>query len=199
MTEVQKKTLGLAIASLVFGCLVLFPFIGILFSLAAIILGIIALVKISNNKETLKGNGLAIAGIILGGIGVIVIPIFALLAAIAIPNLLRARISANDAAAQATLLNISAAAETYAVEAGQYPISESDLTVGENPYLNQIYNDQTIQGHTYSLRFDANGYEVVSRPVDCGVSGEKIFTITTGGVQAEADCELPTNEIPTLE
>ena len=43
----------------------------------------------------------------------IVVAIIALLAAIAIPNLLRARVSANDALAQSTLRAISTAAETF--------------------------------------------------------------------------------------
>lgn len=72
----QKKTLGMAIASLVFGCFLLIPLLGLVFSIPAIILGIIALVKIGHNKETLKGSGLAIAGIILGAIGIIIIPIY---------------------------------------------------------------------------------------------------------------------------
>jgi len=43
----------------------------------------------------------------------IVVAIIALLAAIAIPNLLRAKISANDALAQSTLRALSTVAETY--------------------------------------------------------------------------------------
>ncbi len=49
-------------AALICGLLVIIPFIG----LAAIILGIIGLVKISNSRGTLKGNGMSIAGLILG-------------------------------------------------------------------------------------------------------------------------------------
>ena len=72
MTKAQKKkTLGLAITSLVFGCLFFIPFLGFLFSLAAIVLGIVALVSMSKSKKTIKGQGLAITGIVLGSIGVI--------------------------------------------------------------------------------------------------------------------------------
>ena len=58
----------------------------------------------------------------------IVVAIIALLAAIAIPNLLRARLSANDALAQSTLRTISTAIETYATATnGDFPTSENQL------------------------------------------------------------------------
>jgi len=60
MTEVAKKTLGLAVFSLVLGCLFIIPLLGMIFGIAAITLGVIALSKISKDKETLKGNGFAI-------------------------------------------------------------------------------------------------------------------------------------------
>ncbi|MDD5195533.1 MAG: DUF4190 domain-containing protein [Candidatus Omnitrophica bacterium] len=92
MTEVAvKKTVGLAVASLVMGCLVLIPILGLLFSLLAIIFGAVALAKISNNKDKLKGDGLAISGIILGAFGIIVVPIIFMLLAIAVPAFMRAK------------------------------------------------------------------------------------------------------------
>ncbi|MBU3958600.1 MAG: prepilin-type N-terminal cleavage/methylation domain-containing protein, partial [Candidatus Omnitrophica bacterium] len=71
----------------------------------------------------------------------IVVAIIALLAAIAIPNLLRARVTANEAAAQATLRTISTAFETYAtVSNGQYPTDVATQLVGVTPpYLNENY------------------------------------------------------------
>lgn len=190
MTEMQqKRTLGLAVASLIFGCLFLFPFLGIIFSLIAIILGIIALVKISNNKETLKGGGLAIAGIVLGGVGVILIPIIALLAAIAIPNLLRARLNANETSAVATVKTISTAVESYKVaNDGRYPSDEYDLRYAQPPYLKDSYNNKTHLGYKYSLNFNPNGYEIIAMPETCGVSGIKILMVTNGEI-SEKPCK----------
>ena len=82
MTEQQRKTLGLAIASLVVGCFFWIPLLGLLFGLAALIMGIIALVQINKNKIQLKGEGMAIAGIVMGALSVLMIPFVALLAAI---------------------------------------------------------------------------------------------------------------------
>ncbi|MFO8015629.1 MAG: DUF4190 domain-containing protein [Candidatus Woesearchaeota archaeon] len=65
------KTSGLAIASLVFGILSFIlgwvPILGWLIVILAIVFGIIALVKISKDP-TIGGKGMAIAGIVLGGI-----------------------------------------------------------------------------------------------------------------------------------
>ncbi len=75
MSETQKKkTLGLARASLICGCFFIVPLLGSILGFVAIILGVIALVKISKNAESLGGIGFAIAGIVLGIVGNIVIP-----------------------------------------------------------------------------------------------------------------------------
>ncbi len=66
----MENTSRLAIASLVLGiCSVILgwlPFIGIIFPVLAIIFGIIALNNI--NSSSLSGKGMAIAGIIIGGV-----------------------------------------------------------------------------------------------------------------------------------
>jgi len=59
----------------------------------------------------------------------IVVAIIALLAAIAIPNLLRARMTSNDALAKATLRAMSTAAESYGTaNNGNFPANETALT-----------------------------------------------------------------------
>src|SRR5208283_4959657 len=70
----------------------------------------------------------------------IVVAIIALLAAIAIPNLLRARMTSNDALAKATLRAMSTAAESYGTSNnGNYPGNETSLTGATPPYLNNAY------------------------------------------------------------
>ena len=70
----------------------------------------------------------------------IVVAIIALLAAIAIPNLLRAKISANDALAKSTLRSLSTAAETFATaNTGNYPGDIASLTTASPPYINKAY------------------------------------------------------------
>jgi hypothetical protein len=65
----KKRTSRLALTVLVLGILSLIPLFGALFYIPTIIIGIIALILISKNKETLKGKNLAITGISLGSLG----------------------------------------------------------------------------------------------------------------------------------
>jgi hypothetical protein len=94
-TVFPAQTSGKAIASFVCG-LFLFAFP---MSILAIIFGHLAVSEIRKSAGRLKGEGMAIAGLVLGYVGLAVIPVILIIAAIAIPNLLRARIAANEAAA----------------------------------------------------------------------------------------------------
>lgn len=113
----------------------------------------------------------------------IVVAIIALLAAIAIPNLLRAKISANDALAKGTLRSLSTSSETFATtNSGNYPLEITSLTGATPPFINTNYCDQTISGFTYTCSFNAAGYTFTAAPVTAGTSGTTTFVITTGGV-----------------
>ena len=114
----------------------------------------------------------------------IVVAIIALLAAIAIPNLLRAKISANDALAKATIRAISTASETFATSnSGNYPGAIDSLTGATPPYLNSNYcTGSAISGYVYACGMASTGYTVTATPSVIGSSGTTTFTITTGGV-----------------
>ncbi len=127
----------------------------------------------------------------------IVVAIIALLAAIAIPNLLRQRITANESAAQATLRTMSTAFETYAAaHDGQYPTNvDSQLISVTPPYLNENYFTKCTvsapcSGYVYNPGTPAvTGYTLTGKPTSCTTSGTKSFSITTGGVLAtDATC-----------
>lgn len=113
----------------------------------------------------------------------IVVAIIALLAAIAIPNLLRAKISANDALAKSTLRSLSTASETYATaNTGNYPGQITSLTGATPPYINKEYCASTVSGFAYTCTFGAGAYTFTATPVTVGTSGTTTFTITTGGI-----------------
>ncbi|HLM02703.1 MAG TPA: DUF4190 domain-containing protein [Pyrinomonadaceae bacterium] len=100
-----KQKSGLAIASLVLGL------IGCFFaSPVGLILGIIAVVKANRRPHEYGGKGLAIAGIVLNGLGILFLPV---IVAIAVPNLMAARRAANEAGAIATMRAISDAEHKY--------------------------------------------------------------------------------------
>ena len=88
----------------------------------------------------------------------IVVAIIALLAAIAIPNLLRAKMTSNDALAKATLRAISTAAESYGTSNnGAYPTSESALTGATPPYLNTAYCANSVGTGLAGYKYDCRG------------------------------------------
>ena len=116
----------------------------------------------------------------------IVVAIIALLAAIAIPNLLRAKISANDALAQSTLRAMSTAAETYGTaNNGNYPGNMASLTLATPPYLNTTYCDTSASGFTFTCTMTSGGYGFTASVNNINVSGTTTFTMTTGGILKE--------------
>jgi type IV pilus assembly protein PilA len=168
-------TSGKAIASLIFGLLFLFP----PFAIAAVILGHLSLSEIRKSAGRLAGNGMAIAGLVLGYAGLSVIPVL-IIAAIAIPNLLRARMAANESAAAAAVRTLNVAEMVYSQShpAAGYTCSLSDL--------DQI--DSTLKsGRKYGYVFELSGctagaegasnmkYQVVAYPLAPNQTGVRAF------------------------
>ena len=106
---------GLAIASLVIGILSL-PTLGCLGvgALLSIVLGIMALMRAGRNPREYGGRGFAIGGIVASAISLLVaIPLAGIVAAIAIPSLLRARVSANEAGTIGDVRTVISAQASY--------------------------------------------------------------------------------------
>lgn len=120
-----SQTSTKAIVSLVSGLFIFFfPL-----SIVAIICGHLALSEIKKSAGRLTGDGMAIGGLVLGYAGVAGIPLILIIAAIAIPNVLRARMSANEASAIASIRTLTVAENSYAqshTDAG-FTCSLSDL------------------------------------------------------------------------
>ena len=113
----------------------------------------------------------------------IVVAIIALLAAIAIPNLLRAKISANDALAKGMLRSLSTSSETYATaHNGSYPTAMADLTGANPPYINLAVDPclgAVASGFIYTCVQTAAGYTFTAIP-QAG-AGTATFVMSTGG------------------
>ena len=109
---VKQETSGLAIASLILGIVALVVcIVGPLAGIPALILGIVALSKIGGSGGRLGGKGLAIAGIVTGGLGTVQ-AIF-ILPAILLPALLAAREGARTVQCGANLKQIGVACGAY--------------------------------------------------------------------------------------
>lgn len=115
VASAQSPRRGWAIASLVLGLLSV-PTLGLLGigALLSIIFGVVALVKASQQPEVYGAKGLAISGIVASALSVIVMPVvLGIIAAIAIPSLVKARIVANEAATLDDLRTLVAAENAY--------------------------------------------------------------------------------------
>ena len=111
----------------------------------------------------------------------IVVAVIALLAAIAIPNLLRAKVAANESSAQSTLKSIANALETYTISNGVYPSDTTSLIGAAPPYLNKDYFSGPYNGYIFTASLSDYDYTITAVPSAANF-GVNSFTITTGAV-----------------
>lgn len=119
------------------------------------------------------------------------IAVVSLLLRIAIGQIIKINIAQNEADASNTMKLISAALENYAKNhKDAYPSDFSVLVETKPPYLEKDYtNFESVRGYEYSCdRLDSSGYSCSAVPVKCKLSGEKSFTIITGGIVSSEDC-----------
>ena len=127
-------------------------------------------------KSKMSGSAAATVAIVFA----CMIPVMGLLAAIAIPNFLRARSVANDAVTRVTLKNLSVELSQSAAAGG-----------GTNPWIDKqgiLSGAQVIRGFRYSSKPIAGGYEIVAVPERCYSTGTKNFKMTKGGTLSEEPC-----------
>jgi len=116
----------------------------------------------------------------------IVVAIIALLAAIAVPNLLAARRTANEGAAKANVRSLSTAAETYSTgNNGAYPSTVTALATfiaaAPNFCVDAAGTGTLVQGYTYACTLAATNYTISATPASAQ-TGSITYTATTGGV-----------------
>ena len=169
----NPETSGKAIASLICGLLFFIP----LLFIGAIVLGHMALSEIRKSAGRLKGEGIAMAGLVLGYIWIAGIPIILIIAAIAIPNLLRAKMAANESSAVAAVRTLNTAEEAYAQDHPQagYTCSLADL----NRLIDSTLAGGRKYGYVFELKDCAAGaegaaiakYRVVAYPMTVNQTG----------------------------
>ena len=180
-----QQTDGKAIASLILG----FFFFFLPAAVVAVILGHLSLSEIRKSAGRLKGEGLAIGGLVLGYMGLAVIPIL-IIAAIAIPNLLRARIAANESTAAKTLRLLVVAEISYASAHPGEGYSCSLHNVVGHGNLNPAMASGIQHGYVYQLQNcspdNAGGpntrFQVAAFPQTKNQTGVRAFCSDESGV-----------------
>jgi hypothetical protein len=162
----QPKTSALAIWSLVLGILSLVCF-SIFAAIPGVICGHKALSKIKHSGGVLTGQGMAIAGLVTGYLGVAWAILFIpMMLAIAIPNFVKARATSMQNACINNLRQIDGAKNEWALEKGKKPgdtPTEQDL----QPFLKNGTFPICPAGGTYTIG-------AVSNAPTCSVADHKL-------------------------
>ena len=134
-------------------------------------------------KSKMHGSAAATVAIVC----VCIIPVIGLLAAIAIPNLLRARINANEAAVRADLRTFVAAAESFraAQNPSAYPTSiESLVRPGAGKaYLDNLWlpGNQPKHGYRFTFALAPSTFSVLAVPAVPNQTASNTYCIDQKG------------------
>ncbi len=142
----------------------------------------------------------------------IVVAIILIIAAIAIPNLLRAKMAANEASAVGSMRTINTTAVEYSTTYGGYP--QTLLSLGgpaggtanatSAELIDAVLAGGTKSGYTFAYTTgatDANGnflsYTLTAIPTSVGTTGQRqFFTDQTGVIRANAAGAASVNSTP---
>lgn len=121
----------------------------------------------------------------------IVVAIIGLLAAIAIPNLLRARLNSNEGAVKADLRTFSSAAESYraAQASPTYATALSDMTSSTPSYIDSSFS-AAKHGYSFAYSGTTNTYSMYASPSTAGTTGNNYYCIDNTGVLAVSAAAL---------
>jgi type IV pilus assembly protein PilA len=122
----------------------------------------------------------------------IVVAIILIIAAIAIPNLLRSRIAANEASAVSSLRTLNTACITFNSTYGQYPAALTDLKApaSGNPtstaadLIDQVLASGTKAGYNFAFTAGTNNasYSFTAVPITINQTGLREFYTDQSGV-----------------
>jgi type IV pilus assembly protein PilA len=125
----------------------------------------------------------------------IVVAIILIIAAIAIPNLLRSKMAANEASAVGSLRTINTAAVAYSTTFGNYPpllvdLGPNGLVAGTAPTSTQadlidaVLAAGTKSGYTFTYTAGTGNvsYTLTAAPTAVGSSGQRYFFTDGSGV-----------------
>ena len=130
----------------------------------------------------------------------IVVAIILIIAAIAIPNLLRSRMAANEASAVGSLRTLNTAAVTYsttygigypATIAAMGPAATASSTAAD--LIDSVLANNVKSGYSFSysaataVAGTVNAYNITATPSNQGVTGQRtFFTNESGVIRADA-------------
>jgi type IV pilus assembly protein PilA len=123
----------------------------------------------------------------------IVVAIILIIAAIAIPNLLRAKIAANQASAVGSLRTLNTACIAFATSYGQFPAALTNLgpiATGSTAsstsadLIDSVLSAGTKSGYVFSFTPGASNqsYSITATPITVGTTGQGMYFTDQSGV-----------------
>lgn len=121
----------------------------------------------------------------------IIIAISALLLRVIVERIIKINITQDESNALATLKLISTALENYAKDnKGAFPSEFSALINAKPAYLDQDYiGKPSIKGYAFDCQsLTPTGYFCQAIPIKCMLTGNTIYTVTTGNLLVSEQC-----------
>jgi len=172
-------------------------------SIAAIILGHLALVDIKRTAGRMAGKGMAIAGLTLGYVGLTLTTIYVVFVTFMVRNTFSRDVPANEGAAVDTMRTYDTALKAYLEKcpAQGYPATLTPLGPGRGDCTraNLIKDPRLVaaapvrKGYMYEYRPGVNGtdrvtvFALVARPIVPGSTGKRFFYLDEAGVIRESN------------
>ncbi len=112
----------------------------------------------------------------------IVLAVITIIAAISVPNLLRSRIQANEAATVQNLRAILSAQGAHHSAHNEYATEMGQLVTATPPFLDHDFLAEPLNGYLISFGGDSNNYTINANAVTWGVTGNRGFFMDASGV-----------------
>ncbi len=130
----------------------------------------------------------------------IVVAIIAIIAAIAIPNLLRSKMQSNESSAIGNLRAICGAEVTYHAANNEYAILFGDLTGGTPPFLDGTWDATAKSGYNFTMGGTVDDFTCNGDPTTMDKTGSKGFFVdSTGQIRAEVGAAATAASTPIGE
>ena len=138
-----------------------------------------------NKSNTSEGRNRAARGFSLIEL-LVVVAVILIIAGIAIPNLLRSRMAANEASAVATLRTLNTSAASYTFTYGFFPTNRANLGPAATPssaaadLVDSVLGSDPVTKSGYTFVWTATGappttYTLVATPMSSGSTGLRGF------------------------
>jgi len=112
----------------------------------------------------------------------VVVAIVIILVGIAIPNILRSRVAANEAAAMANLKAVGNSCQAYHIDQQSYPNSLLDLSTSNPPYIDNVLGSGEKQGYEFIYEStDADHFTIHANPIHTGLLKGRYFYLDESG------------------